>query len=143
MSRRVVLGQQADGSYGLRVSAAGFDALTAADDGHAITFDSRWTDIAKIHQIGLVSWAPNAFLPSSQATILANGYIAFWPGLGYKPFCEVHRLSGNVVRDDYWDSTFTSGCYASVFADHFTAIEFNATSDKALYVVFKIPVPSQ
>jgi hypothetical protein len=143
MSRRVVLGQQADGSYGLRVSAAGFDALTAVDDGHAITFDSRWTDIAKIYQIGFVSWALNAFFASSQATILSNGFVANWPGLGYKPFCEVHRLSGNVVRDDFWDPTFTSGCYAAVFADHFTAVENDATSDKALYVVYQIPVPSQ
>jgi hypothetical protein len=143
MSRRVRLGTQADGTIALRVSQRSFDALTAVDDGHAITFDSRWTDIARIHQIGFVSWAASAFPFSSQATTLSNGFIAFWPGLGYKPFCEVHRLSGSVVRDDYWNASFTSGCYAAVFSDHFTAVEDTATSDKALYVVYKIPVPSQ
>jgi len=41
-NRRARLGTFPDGKVRLRVSAAGFDAVTATDDGHAITFDSDW-----------------------------------------------------------------------------------------------------
>jgi hypothetical protein len=47
-NRRVRLGTFPDSKVRLRVSSAGFDAVEAIDDGHAITFDSDFTDIAKI-----------------------------------------------------------------------------------------------
>lgn len=138
MARRVVLGQQADGSFGLRVSSAGHDALTAIDDGTSITFDSRWTDIAKLYIVGLVSWAANSVvLPS----ITVSGFSTSYPSLGYVPFAEVRRLSGNVVFDDFFNSTFQFGSGTNVEATRLYIPE-SSTSDKLLFVVYQIPVPS-
>jgi len=53
MTRRVVLGKQQSGGYALRVSLPGVDALTAdANNPNQLSFNSDWTDLAKIHQMG-------------------------------------------------------------------------------------------
>lgn len=138
MSRRVVLGQQNDGTYGLRVSSAGFDALTATDDGHSITFDSRWTDIAKLYIVGIVAWrASSVVLPS----LTVDGFSVGYSSPGYVPFAEVRRLSSNVVFDDYFNSTEQFGVGISVEATRLYVPE-SSTSDKLLYVLYQIPVPS-
>jgi hypothetical protein len=141
MTRRVRLGPQADGTIGLRVSAAGFDALTAPDDGTSITFDSRWTDIARVHAIGIVAWRSGAFtLPNAPAA--SNGYTASWPDPGFKPFAEIRRLQGNVVLDDFFNTNFPLGSYTIVERTAFFAGDPSATSDNVLFCAYRIPVPS-
>ena len=54
-NRRVRLGTFPSGKVGLRVSALSFDAVESIDDGHAITFDSDWTDIARITAVGIAN----------------------------------------------------------------------------------------
>jgi hypothetical protein len=142
VSRRVVLGQQNDGSMGLRVSAPGFDALTAIDDGHAITFDSRWTDIAKVYFAGMGSSTLFSELVGTTTVTFYTVQFA-WPSLGYKPFVEVRRLQGNIVYDDYYNASGPSGAYAVVTP---TGINFGNEASpgnlSALCVVYQIPVPS-
>lgn len=135
--RRVVLGKYNDGvTFGLRVSHAGVDALTGDSSGEGFAFDSNWSDIAKLHVVGVASEVFNGVSYTIDATI---------PSLGYKPFAEIRRLESNVVRDDYWTSTAPSGGYG--FFSSNTAIRCgfgspSPTGHQALYVVYAIPVPS-
>jgi hypothetical protein len=150
MSRRVVLGTLADGSIGLRVSSAGHDALTAADDGSAITFDSRWTDIAKIGAVGLVSETlVNTGDPAQP--FFQYCLVPTYPDFGYKPFIEMRRLdSGSVIYDDWWTSSFPAGSYAIIDRTSTRAASGTLNNGQAvpggfqaLFVVYQIPVPSQ
>jgi hypothetical protein len=136
MSRRTRLS-----STGLRVSAAGFDAATATDDGHAITFDSNWTDIAKISAVGIAT---------EQNVTIPGGTTPFWrayatyPNLGYKPFVEMRRLVGSVVFDDFFDASLPSGSYSIIDVNQCFGPGFASPQGAAmLFVVYQIPVPSQ
>ena len=142
MSRRVVLGQQSDGSYGLRCSAVGFDAFTATDDGQAITFDSRWTDIAKISAVGIAS---EVVINNVGGTNIF-GVRAFYPNLGYKPFVEVRNLSGTTVMTTFGIPPTSAGGYIIVEATQATVIAGSSPTNaglQALFEVYQIPVPSQ
>ncbi|WP_027578492.1 hypothetical protein [Bradyrhizobium sp. Ai1a-2] len=146
MARRLVIGQQADGSFGIRCSAPGFDALFAADDGRSITFDSRWADIAKIHAVGIVPWSAAAW---QQVDSLGNvltfpGFAAVWPALPYKPFIEVRAFTGgNVVRDDWWSAAAPMGNPAAILTNAFRMGGNSSYAGySAIYVVYRIPVPS-
>jgi hypothetical protein len=146
MARRVVIGQQNDGSYGVRVSAPGFDALTVADDGHTITFDSRWNDIAKIHAIGIIPWNLNAwsFTDDNGHVFFVPGFAVTWPNPGYKPFLETRRAVSSVVYDDYWDGAAPMGNPATIFADGFRiGASSSFSSNSVIYIAYKIPVPTQ
>jgi hypothetical protein len=138
--RRVVLGQQADGSVGLRCSSAGFDAFTAADDGLAITFDSRWTDIVRPYQAGILSITSIVVYPTGTGAL--PGFQANWVALGYKPFIEARYYNG-VVYDDYWNAGKTSGCYAGIWDGFFQIPSGVSDPGFFLYVVYPIPVPTQ
>lgn len=130
MTRRVVLGQQNDGSYGLRVSAPGVDAFVGDGQDGGFTFNSDWADIAKIHQLGLGSFA------TTQTNVV-------WTSLGYAPFVEVRKYVGNVVLDDYWNSTNQWGADAFLFtADNLRINNPGGAAVTFLYIVYKIPVPS-
>src|SRR4051794_1489424 len=105
---RVVLGLQNNGLIGVRASSRGNDAFSAADDGQAITFDSTWTDIARIGTVGICGWAAGAFVVTG-GTIAIDGFTASYANLGYKPFAEVRILTGTTVRDDFFNASFPSG----------------------------------
>jgi hypothetical protein len=139
MSRRTHLS-----STGLRVSSSGFDAETAADDGHAITFDSNWTDIAKISAVGV---AGEVVVNNISGTDIF-GVRCFYPNLGYKPFIEIRQLQGATVSDDLWTplSNPGSGGYATVETTQATVTVVGGPTNQglqALFVVYQIPVPSQ
>ena len=139
-NRRTRLGTFPDGKARLHVSAAGFDAVSATDDGHAITFDSDWTDIAKITAVGVASQVPINNSGITTFTIIAN-----YPNLGFKPFVEVRQLSGSIVFDDWFNSNFPSGSYTLVEASQATVSVSGTQSNaglQALFIVYRIPVPS-
>ena len=139
-NRRARLGTFPSGKVGLRVSAAGFDAVTATDDGHAITFDSDWIDIAKITAVGVASQ-----VPINNSGITTFTIIATYPNLGFKPFVEVRQLSGSIVFDDWFNSNFPSGSYTLVEASQATVSVSGTQSNaglQALFIVYRIPVPS-
>ena len=139
-NRRVRLGTFPSGKVGLRVSAAGFDAVTATDDGHAITFDSDFIDIAKITAVGVASQ-----VPINNSGITTFTIIATYPNLGFKPFVEVRQLSGSIVFDDWFNSNFPSGSYTLVEASQATVSASGTQSNaglQALFIVYRIPVPS-
>jgi hypothetical protein len=139
-NRRTRLGTFPDGKVRLRVSAPGFDAVSATDDGHAITFDSDWIDIAKITAVGI----------ASQVAINNSGVTSFtiratYPDLGFKPFVEVRSLVGSVVFDDFFNSNFPSGSYTLVESSQSTVSASGSQSNaglQALFIVYRIPVPS-
>ena len=139
-NRRVRLGAFPDGKVRLRVSAAGFDAVSATDDGHAITFDSDFIDIAKITAVGVASQ-----VPINNSGITTFTIIATYPNLGFKPFVEVRQLSGSIVFDDWFNSNFPSGSYTLVEASQATVSASGTQSNaglQALFIVYRIPVPS-
>lgn len=138
--RRVVLGVQNDGSIGMRVSSSGHDAFTEADDGSAITFDSSWSDLVKIHAVGVVG---TTLVPSG--SISSYKFSVTFPDLGYKPFAEMRRLVGNVLYDDYVSSNLPSGGYFRMVSNTLLENVGDSTiapSDQAIYVIYKIPVPN-
>ena len=98
MSRRVVIGQYADGvNYGLRVSLATYDALLDnSNDAGKFSFDSNWTDIVKIHQAGIATIAASTSIPLNSLP---------FPDLGYIPFFEARMVNGTIINDDYVSST--------------------------------------
>jgi hypothetical protein len=137
---RVRLGAFPDGKVRLRVSSPGFDAVEAIDDGHAITFDSDFTDIAKITAVDIASQVAVNNSGTTTFEILAN-----YPNLGFKPFVEVRSLSGSVVSDDFFNSTFPSGSYTLVEPSQLTVTASGGFSNlglQALFIVYDIPVPS-
>jgi hypothetical protein len=139
-NRRVRLGAFPDGKVRLRVSAAGFDAVTATDDGHAITFDSDFIDIAKITAVGVASQ-----VPVNLSGITSFVIVATYPNLGFKPFVEVRQLSGSTVFDDFFNSNFPSGSYTLIEASQATVSVSGTQSNaglQALFIVYRIPVPS-
>ena len=139
-NRRARLGTFPDGKVRLRVSAAGFDAVTATDDGHAITFDSDFIDIAKITAVGVASQ-----VPVNLSGITSFVIVATYPNLGFKPFVEVRQLSGSTVFDDFFNSNFPSGSYTLVEASQATVSVSGTQSNaglQALFIVYRIPVPS-
>lgn len=94
MSRRVVLGKQANGTMGLRCSLAGIDALTGDSSTGGFSFDSSWTDIVRPVLTG-VGTVPGTQDPSGLGTPLTVTH-----GLGYVPFMECRRRSGTTIFDD-------------------------------------------
>ena len=139
-NRRVRLGTFPSGKVGLRVSSLSFDAVTATDDGHAITFDSDFIDIAKITAVGVASQ-----VPINNSGITTFTIIATYPNLGFKPFVEVRQLSGSIVFDDWFNSNFPSGSYTLVEASQATVSASGTQSNaglQALFIVYRIPVPS-
>jgi hypothetical protein len=140
-NRRVRLGTFPDGKVRLRVSAAAFDAVEAIDDGHAITFDSDFTDIAKITAVGIA----NEVVINVVSGVNVFGIRATYPNLGFKPFVEVRSLVGSVVFDDFFNSTFPSGSYTLVESFQLTVNVSGTQTNaglQALFIVYRIPVPS-
>jgi hypothetical protein len=133
---RVVIGQQLDGSYGLRVSLPGVDALygnSAPPDTFA--FDSAWTDMARVHQISIVPGLNGQTFPQT-----------LFPALGYKPFVELRQFmldgSGGLLDDTHSDATV--GIPAVIEQDRLRwALTPINPAITALAVIYRIPVVTQ
>lgn len=146
MVRRARLGKQIDGSFGVRVSAAGADAAAVDPDSGYLTFNSDWTDIVELHQIGVASY--NASVSGYDAAGTPNtqaGFGALYTSLGYRPFVELRLFTtSNVVYDDYWESLQEAGANAAIWRDKFRAPwNSGSTTNKIFYVVYKLECPQQ
>jgi hypothetical protein len=128
MARRVVIGAQNDGSYGLRVALPGVDALGVGGDSPGLSFNSNWADIAQTYLVG------TAFVSANPSTIVG------WPSLGYIPYVEVRQISGGVVFDDGVFSS-TNGVGAVITSTGLTNGMLPIGS-ACIYMVMKIPVGS-
>lgn len=137
MTRRVCIGRLPDGNYGMWCSAPGVDVMTVSNplDSNLLTFNSNWTDIAKVHQSGVAS---------SDST---NPKVS-WPDLGYKPFIEVRLVEGGKIYDDWFNENgLDIGMASESFSDglrptsgrSYVGMKENFTY---VYVAYKIPVPT-
>lgn len=150
MTRRVVLGKYNDGvTIGLRVSLPGFDALTDSSvDPGKFSFDSEWTDIAQIHQVGLISRTTSIPLPWSGGVVTIDGYTTTWSALGYKPFIENRLYTSGTIYDDYFPNganpSFVSGSrtwIADAYPNSFYC-QGGTSERQLLTIIYKIAVPS-
>jgi hypothetical protein len=137
MSRRVVIGQMGDGTVRLRTARPGYDALTAPDDPAYISFDSNWSNIVRIHKVGVAD--------------LLNGPAVSFADLGYIPFMDVRQYVGGVIYDDYVGSVSDrsiAGYKQSITRTGFTGLPYNYWDGSTThyfgqsiaYVVYKVPV---
>lgn len=135
MSRRVVLGKRADGSFGLDVSLPGYDALTDdRNDAGKFSFSSDWTDFVPVSSIGIVSVPAFSAAPTyfENISIVNNGYI---------PHVEARRIDGLRIYDDYFSSG-QSGISTLVFSSQIQ-VELVSSGFGMFYIVYKTPMALQ
>lgn len=137
-TRRVVIGRQSDGSYGLRSSVTGYDALAAdGNDSDKLSFNSDWTNLLKIHAVGIASTGVRQYLGTSPAIIP-------FPALSYVPFAEARSMSGDVVFDDFLiphgltggGSTTSTNLLVSVTSNHLKVTR-NQAGVNILYAIYR------
>jgi hypothetical protein len=142
-TRRVILGNLGGGTFGLRVSLPTKDVITDAGDENNLSFDSGWTDIVKMIQVGVASKtvADSAFAADTNVLFTDPGYI---------PFVEVRQRSGLRVYDDYFPYNDSGAVYhgvaANMYSDRFGLRAIASGSSwlayDVVYAVFRVPVPA-
>lgn len=73
MTKRVVMGRQSDGSYGLRCSLPGYDASTNPPDNTQLAFSSDWGSVLPIYLAGTRLGLANG--TDTSITFTSLGYI--------------------------------------------------------------------
>jgi hypothetical protein len=133
MARRVAIGSMLDGTFDLRCSLPGFDALTIdIDDPLKCSFSSQWTDVMTVHQIGNVAVLDGPLHnPQSPA-----GTIVHFPDLPQIPYVEIRPANGNNVFDDR-QSDNGSTIAVSVKIDRWQLARLAGSLPNAFYVIFK------
>jgi hypothetical protein len=145
---RVCIGKYSDNTtVGLRVSLPGVDALSGnSSDPGTFSFDSEWSDISQIHQVGLT--ARTTYTQPWGALLTVTGFRTLWSALGYKPFVETRLYAGGVIYDDYFPNglnpTFPFGSQSRIpdVDPNGLYCEGGASGQQMLTIVYKIPVPS-
>lgn len=154
MSRRVVIGKQNDGTFGLRVSLPGIDAYLGDSSGGDFSFDSAWTDIVKIALVGTCNVQGGSGTPGVAPfvpTVISHS-------LGYVPFVEARQIIGSLIYDDtmnlsnFFMSNRSSGppaAYSSTqiaFSLQQSGPSVGSTGTFAgysmVFVIYAIPVPN-
>ncbi len=131
---RTFWGHWLDGSFRLRCSLNGYDAINDNSDiPDRFSFDSSWPDLVKIHSAG------SGAKPDGSA-----GLIAF-ADLGYTPFVEMRLKSGDTIYDDRFLSDMI-GVSSQIRSNSLTIIgvpgAFPGRYDgpfEYAYVIYKIP----
>lgn len=135
-TRRVILGNLGGGQYGLRVALPGHDVISEAGNQDALSFDSGWTDIVKMIQVGTATASGSNVTPMD----------LLFPDQGYKPFVEVRLRSGLRVYDDYtgFGNALYPGIGANILTDRLqlTASSTTAWSYDVVYAIFRVPAPA-
>ena len=136
-TRRVILGNLGGGVFGLRVALPGHDVVTEGSNPDALSFDSVWTNIVKMIQVGVASKSNDH-----------NFTDVLFPDPGYQPFVEVRWRSGLRAYDDA--SPISIGAYPGIGAVIKTdriklpgTLTGSSVAYDVVYAVFQIPVPAQ
>jgi hypothetical protein len=130
MARRVRIGRLPDSTLGLLISAPGVDVVTANPlDGNQITFNSNWTDMLQVHQIG------KGHYNGDQAVVS-------FPDLGYKPFMECRVGNSSMVFDDSF-LVQQAGVGSNILTNGFVPAWYGQVSSTFdfIYVVYKLAAP--
>lgn len=142
MSRRVVLGKRADGSFGLDVALPGYDALTDdRSDVNKFSFSSDWQDVVKVSQFGKLQIGIYQNNPSDPYAG-AHERVAI-PNFGYIPHFETRGWDGgNRVYDDTWAASDTYGLLVQClpYSLDFERFPF---SYYAMYLIYRYPTDMQ
>lgn len=73
---RVAIGQRSDGTYGIKVSKPGYDALTAADTN--LNMSSDFNNL-KVYMTGSVTLTPTAYGSAGRATTTVTTNLGYYP----------------------------------------------------------------
>lgn len=135
MTRRTYLGKLS-GSFALRTTLPGFDAITDdATDSEKFSFNSDWTDLVNTHQVGIAT---------QDGTTSAAVSVPF-TSPGYKPIVEVRYISGSVIYDDTNVYDSLNPGWNTWVTTNSLILQFRGSDQpySLLYVIYKIPVPTQ
>jgi hypothetical protein len=128
MTNRVLLGKFPDGNYGLRISDPGYDVSSNPVNNERLIFNSDWSAILPVYQIGTVS--------VNNSTTTVN-----YTDLGYTPFCaalvniagrglEVYNPSRAVIVDRA-NSQYSPVLNDYSFdGDHFPLVQITAYNNR-------------
>lgn len=138
MSRRVILGNLGGGHFGLRVSLPTHDVVSEGSNPETLSFDSGWTDIVKMIQVGV-----------AEKTADFDFTDVLFPSPGYQPFAEVRWRSGLRVYDDYsplsTNPAAPHGLGATILTDRlrlWPAASSPVVAYDVTYTIFRVPVPA-
>jgi len=143
-TRRVLIGKDLAGVFGLKVSLPGFDVLTDDEnDANKFSFNSKWTDLVKVHLVGTINAPVNNF---SNPPVTQVPYSV----LPYRPFVEIRPIRDGLIRDDWTymrrtDGTGTTSNLQTVGVPFSTYsnvlnIELSDSNTKLIYVILKAGV---
>jgi hypothetical protein len=139
---RVVIGRRGTG-LGLYCSLPGVNALTAdANDSNRFSFNSDWTDLLKVHQMGTVSDYSVSEPPFVKRDV-------YFPALSYVPYVEARlydrgRYYNDVVRTYRYDTGTGFWLYtvnaaaASITRNSIRIHQVASTRERAFYVVYAL-----
>ena len=94
-TRRVIIGKDQYGVFGLKATLPGFDVFNDDEnDANKFSFNSKWTDIMRIHVVGVVTAPADSLAFADQCQVP-------FPALPYRPFLECRTIRDGVIRDDW------------------------------------------
>jgi hypothetical protein len=135
-SRRVVIGKYADGvTYGLKIALpGGFDALTLDDNSGSLSFNSNWTDIVNVQQLGFASGSSSGSIPLGVNVSISDP--------GYVPYVEARIFSGSTINDDDVDGSIKTGvgAYYNQRSPLTLRMPSLGAGQTALFLIYLIPV---
>lgn len=152
--RRLILGADGHGAYGVFATLPGHDARTA-DPADALkwAFRSDWPRVENLHQVGRVTNIGSAIYGGAQWNTITVSF----PVLGYIPFVSLRCERGiGTMQDDPWcKGNYVEQAYFSPFRVFSKLDSFRiegaigssqmpaspALPQSAIYFVWKIPVP--
>ena len=128
--KSVILGHQADGTFGLRCAPSGYDASTNPVDQTALSFSSDWTTMAPLYHSGVLLSIGNGATSTFSYT-----------SLGYIPIANfMYRNTGTT---NWWSLPvpYAGGSlylFVGAATDHIKVINRTGATIDVAYAIFKV-----
>lgn len=130
MVRRVALGAQSDGSYGLRCSQPGYDAYSNPVDDTRLSFNSAWNTVMPIYLAGASLNIANNTTPTISFSSL--GYIP----LGYFMIRRNGNSGWNSLPPLMYAGSSNTVFVVNTYIDHIKVTNKLGFSIDLAYVLF-------